>query len=999
MAADQDKTEDAEMESPFKYRAFISYSHKDKTWGEWLHRSLERYKVPEQLVGTLSRDGPVPKSLFPIFRDREELPSSANLNDQIRDALDQSAYLIVVCSPNAVFSRWVNEEIALFKKLGREDRILAFIVAGEPNASDKSGFSAEDECFPPALQFRFDSRGKPTAERLEPVAADARPQGDGKESAKLKLIAGLLGVGYDALRQREVEAARRRTRFYRAVMASIALLASSAVVATYFAYTNSLAERVQRNNKLITQSKFLADLAAQSTASGDHELAMLLALEALPDKDANFLRPYVPEAERALFTAQQKSPELAEFQVKNAGNAIFLSDGKRILTFFRGNMVVLHTESGKVERWPFKDKLISIAFDASSSLVAAAFDDKTIRIWNSVTNEAVVAVRGVEGAVRALAIRSNGQRVTALLQNTGTNSESGTSTVVWDVSSGRRLFAIAHLEKFDNEIYFSPDSKYIVTYASPAPLPHRMFTASTVKIIDADTGKKVSELTGVDVMHAAFSPDGRTLFTGSSRGKIQLWNIQTGKLISALEEHEDLVYSIRFSSDGLRFLTSSLDTVRVWDTKTGKTISLLRGHLGYLQSASLSADGKQVVTTFSGDILRVWRIKTDASPRILSGHKERVNDAAFNSDGRRVVTSSDDGSAAIWDAESGKLLVRISNVIGQVYVARFSADGRRLITFSSTSLDQAPYKSNWIQVWDAETGKLLKAPVKLEGDIFSVNFSRDGRRLIARTLSESDPPRIFDSESGKLVLTLRGHKHTVMSAEFDPSGKRALTTSLDGTTRIWDAESGAVIAVFRDEEAPPVMRAIFDSDGLRVVTITRSGIISIWDVTSARKVATFDSGISGTEGPVLSAKDAFSLKGARLLRALPGGILEVRDVTTGEQVALLREHPSRVWSTAFAPNSEFALTASSDGTARIWQLFPSTEALIEHARKLVPSCLTRDQREKAFLDLDPPNWCIEMGKWPYNLADWKLWLKDKRAKLNPPRPDAPEWKKWNARAR
>lgn len=81
----------------FKYWAFISYSHQDKRWGDWLHRALETYRLPRHLHG--GRDGDIPRRLMPVFRDREELPSSANLGQVIAEALQQSRTLIVICSP------------------------------------------------------------------------------------------------------------------------------------------------------------------------------------------------------------------------------------------------------------------------------------------------------------------------------------------------------------------------------------------------------------------------------------------------------------------------------------------------------------------------------------------------------------------------------------------------------------------------------------------------------------------------------------------------------------------------------------------------------------------------------------------------------------------------------------------------------------------------------------------------------------------------------------
>jgi outer membrane protein assembly factor BamB len=193
----------------FKYWAFISYSHVDRKWGDWLHRALETYRPPFGLVGKAGRDGPVRRTNPPIFRDREELPSSASLSDNINNALRESRYLIVICSPHAAVSRWVNEEIVYFKSLGREDRALCLIVEGEPNASDKPE-SGKLECFPPGVRFRVDANGHVTDQRTEPIAADARKEGDGKRNAKLKLAAGLLGVNYNDLKQREKWRAVRR---------------------------------------------------------------------------------------------------------------------------------------------------------------------------------------------------------------------------------------------------------------------------------------------------------------------------------------------------------------------------------------------------------------------------------------------------------------------------------------------------------------------------------------------------------------------------------------------------------------------------------------------------------------------------------------------------------------------------------------------------------------------------------------------------------------------
>jgi tetratricopeptide (TPR) repeat protein len=211
------------------YKAFISYNHADVRWAQWIHRALERYRVPARLVAQHRLAG---NRLHPVFRDRDELSSSSSLSAAIQAALQASENLIVVCSPAAAGSRWVNEEIKVFQALGRGERIFCLIVDGDAGA-----------CFPPALADD------------EPLGADVRSQADGRTGAKLKIISGLLGIPFGELKDREH---RRRARFFAvATAASIAL----AGVMTALAISAVLAGReAERNRALATRS--LADAEA-----------------------------------------------------------------------------------------------------------------------------------------------------------------------------------------------------------------------------------------------------------------------------------------------------------------------------------------------------------------------------------------------------------------------------------------------------------------------------------------------------------------------------------------------------------------------------------------------------------------------------------------------------------------------------------------------------------------------------------------------------------------
>jgi tetratricopeptide (TPR) repeat protein len=239
-----------------KYRAFISYSHRDAKWANWLHRALESYRPPKKMIGTATARGPVPKRLTPIFRDRDELASATDLGTVISDALEQSACQIVICSPQSAKSHWVNEEILAFKRLGREDRIWCLIVGGEPNATDQPG-CAEEECFPPALRFRLAADGTLSNTRTEPIAADARPGKDGKNNAKLKLIAGVIGVGFDALKRRDQQ--RRIRRLFAMACSAMAGMVLTTGLAAY-----ALVERAAAKRQTV-RAEAEAEIAQETT--------------------------------------------------------------------------------------------------------------------------------------------------------------------------------------------------------------------------------------------------------------------------------------------------------------------------------------------------------------------------------------------------------------------------------------------------------------------------------------------------------------------------------------------------------------------------------------------------------------------------------------------------------------------------------------------------------------------------------------------------------------
>lgn len=237
------------------YKAFISYSHSDEQWARWLQRALEKYKLPK----TFRQSHPeLPERLYPIFRDRDELASGGELSESIRKAMEDSDALIVICSPAARASLWVNEEVKRFKAFGRGERIFCFLVSGKPDANSP-------ECaFPNAILQ--DEHGYVVH---EPLAADATPKGDGKRNAMLKIAAGLLNVGVDDLKQRD---AQRQARFWSYIAMGTTFIAALTIGLAIYAFNAKKESEMRRQQAESLIGFMLGDLRKKLEPIGKLEL-------------------------------------------------------------------------------------------------------------------------------------------------------------------------------------------------------------------------------------------------------------------------------------------------------------------------------------------------------------------------------------------------------------------------------------------------------------------------------------------------------------------------------------------------------------------------------------------------------------------------------------------------------------------------------------------------------------------------------------------------------
>jgi tetratricopeptide (TPR) repeat protein len=265
-----------------RYRAFLSYSHRDIAWGRWLHRSLESYRIDKDLVGRETPAGPVPRTLRPIFRDREDFSGGHTLTDATVAALDASAALLVLCSPVAATRPAVNEEVRLFRSRHPDRPVIPVIIDG-----------SAPENFPPALRYELAADGTITDREITVLGPDLRESGDGKSLGLAKVIAGLIGIGTDDVFRRAERARRRRNRFWAALAGVFVLLAFVASGSAVYAWQQLKTNEAFLDATLMRATEIVNEAVAQAkryNVPRTATLALLGKAEGLFDDMARYGR-------------------------------------------------------------------------------------------------------------------------------------------------------------------------------------------------------------------------------------------------------------------------------------------------------------------------------------------------------------------------------------------------------------------------------------------------------------------------------------------------------------------------------------------------------------------------------------------------------------------------------------------------------------------------------------------------------------------------------------
>ncbi|MGZ3636294.1 MAG: NB-ARC domain-containing protein [Ktedonobacterales bacterium] len=453
----------------------------------------------------------------------------------------------------------------------------------------------------------------------------------------------------------------------------------------------------------------------------------------------------------------------------------------------------------------------------------------------------------------------------------------------------------------------------------------------------------------------AFSPDGSMVLSADGTS-LRLWDTVTGETLHMLQGHTSAVEACAFSPDGQLALSASGDTtLRLWDVATGTTRYTLQGHASEVTACTFSPDGRYVLSASRDLTLRLWDVTTGEVRHTLQGHKHLVRSCLFSPDGKLVLSASDDSTLRLWDVATGEALSTLERATRyESFTGLFSPDGHWVLS---------NYALLHLRMWDVTTGKTYRTFQGQAGDwIRAYAFSPDGNRILSVTTSGR--VKLWDVATGEERQTFEGHASRVNACAFSPDGQLALTASTDHSLSLWDTRTTAVSPVLRRHDHAVTECAFspngdlalscslvegmlrvwnvatnelsqtflgynnrllaygFSLDAHQVLSVTaEDGMLRVWDVETGAVQSTFLGGIDDLESDVGAC--AFSADRRFVLSASRDGTLrlwDVWDVATGEERQTFEGHSRFVSACAFSPDGRRILSASEDGTLRLWDV-------------------------------------------------------------------------------
>lgn len=768
-----------------RFDAFISYSRAaDGRLAPALQGGLQQFAKPWYRLRALR-----------VFRDDASLSANPGLWPSISGALDESEFFLLLASPAAARSEWVEKEVEHWLSQKGPSRLLLVLTDGDIAWDDAAAdFDwTRTDSLPRVLEGAFEHEPRFVDLRWARAAVDVSLRNPRFREAVADLAAPLHARPKDELIGEDVRQHRRALRLARSAAAGLLALAAAAAVFAFLAAGQRDRARAERR-----------EAVAQARLAHSRELAARAELELSLDPA------------RSLRLALQ---------------AIDLTRSKQALDALRAALLRSHARFVL----PVGSEVDDAQFSRDGRfLLTSSADEAEVHVW-SLTDGKLAGMLG-----HGRACQSPDGRIVVTI--------GGGEAVVWDLPTRRRLAKLAGADLDTASCAFAPDGRMIA-------LPG---TGGTERVWEARTGRRVAVLRGGRGGFAggAFTDDGR-FFVASTRtaGAARAWTVPGWRPVpspkelirrASLSDGAELtavtagagkadVYERRTGGPVVTLHDSSFGGARgwpvsisrdrrllgsvdgegfpaLWDARTGKKLVRLGARGSQSWSVVVSADGR-VAATEDGTTVELWAVAGPAAIGELVGHNGFLGGIAFSHDDRLVVTWSDDGTARVWSVPGSTT----ATLPGAIVAA--AVTGRRMVAATSSK--------RGVQIWRGalpEGGalRLQKGPL-IRGSVYDPEMSPDGALLAA---GAAPGVEIWDTRTGRRVASLRAPADKVA---FSPDGTTVATATFDGRLAIWQARSGRKLAAGRYRtEGSDVYGLGVGPRGTRVGLTDGEGRLVLW---------------------------------------------------------------------------------------------------------------------------------------------------------------------------